>query len=100
MAKIINNPKGFKVLFGTLTETMAITHGLGICDTCNCAAIEGYLVAVLNRYLCPDCYDDWMKRAIFYSEDEPFENKVFTRWLIVARDIKIPLEVEIDETDV
>lgn len=49
--------------------------GFGICDTCNSTSESGYLVPVLNRWLCPTCYEDWESYATYYEEDIPIERK-------------------------
>ena len=78
MAEIVNNPKGFKVIKIKATELMDIIFGsLGICDYCSNASFEGYYIAVLHSYYCPDCYEDWMKRCEYYEEDAPYENQNF-----------------------
>lgn len=79
MAQIINNDKGFKVIKMRLVELQQATNEmtLGICDNCNNASLEGYYVAVLNRYLCKGCYEDWYKRAKYYPEDARIEEKNF-----------------------
>lgn len=43
--------------------------GLAICDNCNKNFEEGYLVYVLNSALCPECFEDWIKRSVQYEED-------------------------------
>ena len=53
-----------------------IESTLGICDKCGeyqdhihyC-----YYVAVLNWFMCPKCFNEWLKRAKKYREDEAFE---------------------------
>lgn len=49
--------------------------GLGICDHCNTPAEKGWLVPVLNRWLCRKCYEEWNERANFYPEDLWVEEK-------------------------
>lgn len=49
--------------------------GFGICDNCNTAAGKGYLVPVLNRWLCPKCFKEFNSRAKFYPEDLWVEEK-------------------------
>jgi hypothetical protein len=58
----------------TVTELILI-GGFGICDECNEFAPKGYLVPVLNHYQCPKCFENWSKRAKFYSEDVEFERR-------------------------
>lgn len=51
--------------------------GLAICDDCNTFCPEGgYLVPVLNHFMCPHCFHEWNERCKFYSEDVDFENSI------------------------
>lgn len=47
--------------------------GIGVCDDCGRSSPVGYLVPVLNHYMCPDCFNGWIRRGSFYPEDLPFE---------------------------
>lgn len=47
MAKIVDNPKRFKVIELSRNE-LAKIGGIGICDRCNGTSNAGYYVAVLN----------------------------------------------------
>ena len=49
--------------------------GYGICDDCNDFALEGYLVPVLNHWMCEKCFKEWNDRAKFYAGDVPFEKR-------------------------
>jgi hypothetical protein len=82
MAKIVENEKGFKVINVSLSELHEKLGGLGICDWCNMASQEGYLVAVLNHWYCPKCYQEWIEDedTIRYEEDAPIENRNFERY--------------------
>jgi len=88
MAQQIQNPKGFKVISTTATECLK-WGGMAICDHCNNAASIGYFVAVLNHWVCPECFDKWLKRAVVYEEDKSYENKVFNRY---AKLLGLPVE--------
>ena len=51
--------------------------GLAICDDCNTFCPKGgYLVPVLNHFMCDKCYNDWNNRCKFYPEDLDFENSI------------------------
>lgn len=39
------------------------------CDECLSTPEYGYYVAVLNRWLCPKCFNHWLKYAVRYKED-------------------------------
>ena len=51
MAKIVDNPKRFKVIELSRNE-LAKIGGIGICDRCNGTSNTGYYVAVLNCWFC------------------------------------------------
>ncbi|MBQ9092266.1 MAG: hypothetical protein IJY52_08385 [Anaerotignum sp.] len=65
--------------------------GFGICDNCNTTAETGYLVPVLNRWLCPKCYEEFNKSANFYQEDMWVEEKNCRYY-----ESMIPMEVSAD----
>ena len=48
MAKIVDNPKRFKVIELSRNE-LAKIGGIGICDRCNGTSNTGYYVAVLEE---------------------------------------------------
>lgn len=50
MAKIVDNPKRFKVIELSRNE-LAKIGGIGICDRCNGTSNTGYYVAVLNCWI-------------------------------------------------
>ena len=50
-------------------EEIMLLGGFGICDHCNTPSRTGYLVPVLNHWICPKCYAEWNERAKFYPED-------------------------------
>lgn len=79
MAKVIVNPKGFKVIKTTMSECLT-WGGMAICDHCNHSAREGYFVAVLNHWVCPECYKEWYNSAKVYEEDKHYEKLVFNRY--------------------
>lgn len=58
----------------TTVESTAL-GGYGICDECNTAHAEGYLIPVLNHWMCQKCFDDWKSRCRNYPEDAPIESK-------------------------
>lgn len=78
MAKIVENKKGFKVLEVSRVEllsTLSKFGSMGICDQCGERPAVGYYVAVLNRWLCPKCYNDFIQKVKWYKEDAPFEDR-------------------------
>lgn len=46
-----------------------------VCDTCLAQPDCGYYVAVLNRWLCPKCFNRWLKDAVRYPEDMWIEER-------------------------
>lgn len=84
----IKSKCGYTVYKTTAFEVMRL-GGIGVCDECNALSFDGYLVPVLNRYMCPKCYEEWNSRAIYYSEDIPHEKRV-----AVYYEKMIPMEVE------
>ena len=55
------------------SDENALFGGFGICDDCGTFSKIGYLVPVLNHYMCSTCFLDWSKRCKFYSSDVDFE---------------------------
>lgn len=73
------NDKGFKVIEMSMVEVNELLGGYGICDFCNKASFTGYYIAVLNSWYCPECYEDFLKKAKRYDEDIPIEERNFER---------------------
>ena len=73
MKKVIT--KGGLIAYKTTSQELQLIGGLGICDECNTAPGSGYLVPVLNHWMCDKCYEDWQRRAKRYPEDDPIEQK-------------------------
>ena len=72
MAQTKRNKKGFWLIECTEEEICNIGGG-GICDNCGQPSDKGVYVAVLNRWLCPKCFDEWYNTAIRYEEDSNIE---------------------------
>lgn len=51
-----------------------------ICDMCNRPASVDYYVAVINQWMCEDCYNDFIKSVDRYEEDMRIENRNFDRF--------------------
>lgn len=66
--------KGFIVIPLKAKDTTKI-GGLGICDFCNNASLDGFLIPVLASWYCPKCKEEWEKRSIYYIEDKQYEEK-------------------------
>ncbi len=84
----VKNDKGFRVIKMSLMELNVYLGGIGICDFCNGTGLEGYYVAVLNEWLCPECYEDWLKKATRYEEDVLIEEKRYQRVLEIEQKYK------------
>lgn len=79
MAKIIDNPKKFRIIEMSLVEVNQAFGGLGVCDLCCTSPQTGYYIAVLNSWYCPECYNRWVKNAKRYAEDINTEERNFER---------------------
>lgn len=82
------------IAYKTTTEEMFRIGGFGICDLCGKSHLDGgYLVPVLNGWICPDCFSSWQERGRYYPEDIPYERqkaKEYESWL--------PFTVEEEQT--
>ena len=76
MARIIENDNGFKVIELSRREILKI-GGYGICDFCDNTTKQGYYIAVLNQWLCPECYREFIRTATRYESDKRIEDKNF-----------------------
>ena len=83
MAKITENEKGFLVLKVSGEECRLYFQGEGICDYCNKSSQNGYYIAVLNCWYCPECYGNFTQRAKRCSPDTKTEEKNFLRACIL-----------------
>lgn len=63
--------------------------GAGICDHCGEFHTIGYLIPVLNHWICKACFDEWKKDAKRYPEDDIYEQETIKYY-----ESKIPLEKE------
>ena len=76
MAKVLPSDKGFKLIATNHLE-MASIGSYGICDSCNDNPKEGVYVAVLNYWMCNECFNKWHERAVYYPQDAKYENRNF-----------------------
>ncbi len=74
------------VVFELTRQEMKLIGSPGVCDTCLEKPQVGYLVVVLNRWLCPKCYKEWKTTAKYYPGDrkiekinEQFYNRIYGR---------------------
>lgn len=87
MAKIVKNDKGFKAISLSTEDAASIGFGLygsGACVCMHCSkdCLSGdiYYMAVLNGTMCKDCYEEWLKDAVKYADDAPYEERDFNRY--------------------
>ena len=75
--KDIVTEKGFLVMEVSREELISALGELtmGVCDFCTDSPEVGYYVAVINQWLCKDCYEEWYERAEHYPEDIKFEER-------------------------
>lgn len=74
--KRLTTEKGHIAYKTSLAEVLS-WGGLGICDSCNEFHPEGgYVVPVLNWWMCEKCFKEWITRAIHYPEDDQYERQV------------------------
>lgn len=62
--KKFKTAKGYIVYKATAAET-ALLGGIGVCDDCGQETAQGFLVPVLNHYMCPACFQDWEAHGTF-----------------------------------
>ena len=65
-------PEGY-IAYSCYAFETGFLGGMGICDDCGEFAPCGYLVPVLNHYMCPKCFQEWTSHNTFYLEDLPIE---------------------------
>lgn len=64
----------------------------GICDHCNKFAESGFLVLVLNNYVCPECFQKWDCVGWCYPEDQRVEQKNYEYYeSLFANDRSCPI---------
>jgi hypothetical protein len=67
-------PNGL-IAYEVTAEEMELINSPDVCDECNEHAPAGYLIPVLNHYMCPKCFNDWSKRCHNYPRDRAIELK-------------------------
>lgn len=74
MQKLLT-PHGY-IAYRTTTAEIQSIGGLGVCDECGEHHPEGgYLVPVLNHWMCEKCFNEWESDARYYPEDIPVQNR-------------------------
>ena len=60
--------------------------GAGICDHCGTFHETGYLIPVLNHWICEECFNEWKAYANHYIDDDEYEQRAIEYY-----ESKIPL---------
>lgn len=82
----IMNEQSFKILKVYRKELeMATEQESCCCDECLATLEYGYYVAVLNRWLCPKCFNHWLKSATRYPEDTWVEERNYQFYKTLLR---------------
>ena len=78
MAEIVEFDK-FKIIKATADEMRKVTRmfSFGICDYCGGQPRVGYYIAVINRWYCQECFDNFKERAKWYRQDSMIEERNF-----------------------
>lgn len=72
----VTNEQSFRILKVYRKELEIATRQVRCCcDECLSTPLYGYYVAVLNRWLCPKCFNHWLKNATRYQEDAWVEER-------------------------
>ena len=80
--KPVEGAKGFRVINVPRKVLEAVTGQIKcVCDDCLSSPDDGYYVAVLNRWLCPNCYKHWISSAKYYKEDAWVEEQNYNYYM-------------------
>lgn len=74
MTKLIKYRK-FLIIKATARELDIAIGGEAICDHCGCHSDMVYYIAASNKWLCPECLEEWKETAHWYPEDADAERK-------------------------
>jgi len=80
MAKVVENKAGFKVIEVSrkeLVEKLGHMGAVGICDYCARSPKNGYYIAVLDHWYCPECYNRFIRENQPVLADKWFEDNRF-----------------------
>jgi len=78
--EFLKTKKGHKFIKLNINEMLKI-GGLGICDSCCVPMSNGNLIPVLNSVYCDDCFNKWVKEAVYYKEDVQYEEQKTNQFL-------------------
>ena len=65
----------FLVIEATRAEMHRVCDSPGICDYCGKVSDNGYYIAVLNSWYCPECYEKFKELAVWRHHDHVIEEK-------------------------
>ena len=54
--------------------------GMAICDNCSETMEEVYLIFILGRALCKECFEEWIKYSKKYEEDLRLQEENHMNW--------------------
>ena len=74
MAQVVDCGR-FLVIEATSLEMYSACGSPGICDYCGQHSENGYYIAVINRWYCPDCYEAFKRDARYSPKDAPVEER-------------------------
>jgi hypothetical protein len=78
--KLEKTPQGYTYL-PVLPFHIYNWGGRGVCDSCNQDLTHGgYLVFILKRCICSDCFNEWVDRATVDPEDLACQEKEQSYW--------------------
>ena len=88
MAKLYKNDKGFLIIQMNLVEALLRCDIGNFCDNCNnridIAETDGYddiyYIAVINRAVCKNCCEDFIKGYNKNPEDKSYEKSNYNRY--------------------
>ncbi len=63
------------IAYKTTAEEVKKLGSICVCDECGRKAASGYLVPVLNHWMCESCFDEWQRDARYYPADVPIQNR-------------------------
>ena len=96
MTTTFSNSKNYSILAVSANESTCWKRAEK-CDTCGSRIVTtGFYVAAFNRYLCPECYDEWCltapKKAPAHDEIEKiFLERIRRNHKILITDPTSPL---------
>ncbi len=63
------------IVFELTRPEMTFIDSPGICDFCAAKPSVGFLIAVLNEWICPACDEKWEAVAKYFPEDMEIEKR-------------------------